>query len=125
MKGFSLCFSGFTSTSDSQDESTETHMLKFCEPSPGQPSNAKSDTASQTLKSCETSPEKPGNAKSDSTFQVYKVSSAIKPFPCLINTSEFVMVTYLCVYSVVIKEYCKSNVHMNCAFQEVLGEFFI
>ncbi|NXQ67796.1 FSIP1 protein, partial [Quiscalus mexicanus] len=51
--------SGCTSTSDSRDESTETHMLKFCEPSPGQPSNAKSDTTSQTLKSCETSPEKP------------------------------------------------------------------
>ncbi|XP_054371288.1 fibrous sheath-interacting protein 1 [Molothrus ater] len=50
--------SGCTSTSDSRDESTETHMLKFCEPCPGQPSNAKSDTTSQTFKSCETSPEK-------------------------------------------------------------------
>ncbi|XP_054131840.1 fibrous sheath-interacting protein 1 isoform X2 [Melozone crissalis] len=50
--------SGCTSTSDSRDENTETQMLKFCEPTPGQPSNAKSDTTSQTLKSCETSPEK-------------------------------------------------------------------
>ncbi|XP_077036465.1 fibrous sheath-interacting protein 1 isoform X4 [Agelaius phoeniceus] len=54
--------SGCTTTSDSRDESTETHMLKFCEPSPGQPSNAKSDTTSQTLKSCETSPEKPADS---------------------------------------------------------------
>ncbi|NXV03138.1 FSIP1 protein, partial [Cettia cetti] len=30
------------SNSDSGDESTETQMLKFCEPSPGQPNNAKS-----------------------------------------------------------------------------------
>ncbi|KAM3670378.1 fibrous sheath-interacting protein 1 [Ammospiza maritima maritima] len=50
--------SGCTSTSDSRDENTETHMLKFCEPTLGQPSNAKSDTTSQTLKSCEISPEK-------------------------------------------------------------------
>ncbi|NXG96161.1 FSIP1 protein, partial [Loxia leucoptera] len=51
--------SGCTSASDSRDESTETQMLKFCEPSPGQPSNTKSDTTSQTLKSCEPSPGKP------------------------------------------------------------------
>ncbi|XP_018763039.2 fibrous sheath-interacting protein 1 isoform X2 [Serinus canaria] len=51
--------SGCTSASDSRDESTETQMLKFCEPSPGQPRNAKSDTTSQTLKSCEPSPGKP------------------------------------------------------------------
>ncbi|XP_071283153.1 fibrous sheath-interacting protein 1 isoform X4 [Agelaius tricolor] len=54
--------SGCTTTSDSRDESTETHTLKFCEPSPGQSSNAKSDTTSQTLKSCETSPEKPADS---------------------------------------------------------------
>ncbi|XP_066408147.1 fibrous sheath-interacting protein 1 isoform X2 [Molothrus aeneus] len=54
--------SGCTSTSDSRDESTEAHTLKFCEPSPGQPSNAKSDTTSQTFKSCETSPEKPDSS---------------------------------------------------------------
>ncbi|XP_037994826.1 fibrous sheath-interacting protein 1 isoform X2 [Motacilla alba alba] len=56
--------SGRNSTSDSRDESIETQMLKFCEPSPGQPSNAKSDTTSQTLKSYEPSPGKPGSAKS-------------------------------------------------------------
>ncbi|XP_059705762.1 fibrous sheath-interacting protein 1 isoform X2 [Haemorhous mexicanus] len=54
--------SGCTSASDSRDESTETEMLKFCEPSPGQPSNAKSDTTSQTLKSCEPSPGKPDSS---------------------------------------------------------------
>ncbi|XP_039561223.1 fibrous sheath-interacting protein 1 [Passer montanus] len=54
--------SGCSSTSGSRDESTETHMLKFCEPSPGQPSNAKSDTSPQTLKSCEPSPGKPADS---------------------------------------------------------------
>lgn len=66
MKGFSLCFSGCSSNSDSGDESTETQMSKFCEPSPG----------------------KPGNTKSGNTFQLYKVSSAIKPFPFLISASK-------------------------------------
>ncbi|KAF2980144.1 hypothetical protein EK904_009580, partial [Melospiza melodia maxima] len=32
--------SGCTSTSDSRDENTETHMLKFCEPTPGQPNSS-------------------------------------------------------------------------------------
>ncbi|XP_064280260.1 fibrous sheath-interacting protein 1 isoform X3 [Passer domesticus] len=54
--------SGCSSTSGSRGESTETHMLKFCEPSPGQPSNAKSDTSPQTLKSCEPSPGKPADS---------------------------------------------------------------
>ncbi|XP_041316075.1 fibrous sheath-interacting protein 1 [Pyrgilauda ruficollis] len=31
---------GCSSTSDSRDESTETQMLKFCEPSPGQPTDS-------------------------------------------------------------------------------------
>ncbi|NXM57608.1 FSIP1 protein, partial [Illadopsis cleaveri] len=51
--------SGCSSNSDSGDESTETQMSKFCEPSPGQPSNAKSDITLQTLKSCEPNPGKP------------------------------------------------------------------
>ncbi|NWV51631.1 FSIP1 protein, partial [Daphoenositta chrysoptera] len=38
--------SGCSSNSDSGDESTETQMLKFCEPSPGKPGNAKSDNSS-------------------------------------------------------------------------------
>lgn len=88
MKGFSLCFSGCISNSDSGDEGTETQMSKFCEPPPGPPSNAKSDNALQTLKSCVTSPGNPGNTKSDSTFQVYKMSCAIKLFPYLINASK-------------------------------------
>ncbi|NWS25702.1 FSIP1 protein, partial [Polioptila caerulea] len=48
--------SGCSSNSGSGDESTETQTSKFCEPSPGQPSNAKSDITLQTLKSCEPSP---------------------------------------------------------------------
>ncbi|NWV81633.1 FSIP1 protein, partial [Dasyornis broadbenti] len=36
-----------SSNSDSGDESTETQMSKFCEPSPGKPSNAKSDNSSE------------------------------------------------------------------------------
>lgn len=83
-----LWISGCSSDSDSGDESTETQMSKFCEPSPGRPNNAKSDITIQTSKSCEPFPGKPGNAKSDSTFQVYKMSSAIKPFPFLINASK-------------------------------------
>lgn len=63
-------------------------MSKFCEPSPGQQSNAKLHITLQTSKFCEPSPGKPGNAKSDSTFQVYKISSAIKLFPFLINASK-------------------------------------
>ncbi|KAI1237810.1 hypothetical protein IHE44_0013897 [Lamprotornis superbus] len=51
--------SGCSSNSDSGDESTETQMLKFCEPSPGPPSNAKSDNTLQTSKSCVTSPGNP------------------------------------------------------------------
>ncbi|NXO06812.1 FSIP1 protein, partial [Oriolus oriolus] len=38
--------SGCSSNSDSGDESTETQMSKFCEPSPGKPGNAKSDNSS-------------------------------------------------------------------------------
>lgn len=98
-----MCISGCSSNSDSGDESNETQMLKFCEPSPGQPSNAKSDITLQTSKSCEPNPGKPGNGKSDSTFQVYKMSSAIKPFPFLINASKrvcngCVFVCILCSY---------------------------
>lgn len=88
MKGFALYFSGCSSNSDSRDVNTETQTSKFCELSPGQPSNAKSDVTSQTLKSSESSPGKLGNAKSDSTFQVYKISSSIKPFPFLIKASK-------------------------------------
>ncbi|NXM95417.1 FSIP1 protein, partial [Sylvia borin] len=51
--------SGCSSNSDSGDETNETQMSKFCEPSPGQPSNAKSDIILQTLKSCEPNPGKP------------------------------------------------------------------
>ncbi|KAM7041853.1 fibrous sheath-interacting protein 1 isoform 2-T2 [Acridotheres tristis] len=51
--------SGCSSNSDSGDESTEIQMLKFCEPSPGPPSNAKSDNTLQTSKSCVTSPGNP------------------------------------------------------------------
>ncbi|NXO34651.1 FSIP1 protein, partial [Locustella ochotensis] len=51
--------SGCSSNSDSGDESAETQMSKFCEPSQGQPSNGKSDVTLQTLKSCEPSPGKP------------------------------------------------------------------
>ncbi|NXH25162.1 FSIP1 protein, partial [Myiagra hebetior] len=38
--------SGCSSNSDSGDESTETQMSKFCEPSPGKPGNTKSDNPS-------------------------------------------------------------------------------
>ncbi|NXB35449.1 FSIP1 protein, partial [Eulacestoma nigropectus] len=38
--------SGCSSNSDSGDESTETEIPKFCEPSPGKPGNAKSDNSS-------------------------------------------------------------------------------
>ncbi|NXA86298.1 FSIP1 protein, partial [Melanocharis versteri] len=51
--------SGCSSNSDSEDESTETQMSKFSEPSPGKSNNAKSDITLQTLKSCEPSPGKP------------------------------------------------------------------
>ncbi|NWR10954.1 FSIP1 protein, partial [Paradoxornis webbianus] len=51
--------SGCSSNSDSGDEGNETQMSKFYEPSPGQPSNAKSDTILQTSKSCEPNPGKP------------------------------------------------------------------
>ncbi|NXU08682.1 FSIP1 protein, partial [Pardalotus punctatus] len=40
-----------SSYSDSGDESTKTQTSKFCEPSPGKPSNAKSDITLQTSKS--------------------------------------------------------------------------
>ncbi|NWU40891.1 FSIP1 protein, partial [Hylia prasina] len=51
--------SGCSSNSDSGDESSEAQMSKFCEPSPGQPSNAKSDITLKTSKSCEPSLGKP------------------------------------------------------------------
>ncbi|NWV08205.1 FSIP1 protein, partial [Ptilonorhynchus violaceus] len=51
--------SGCSSNSDSGDDSTETQTLKFYEPSPGKPSNAKSDINLQASKSCEPSPGKP------------------------------------------------------------------
>ncbi|NXC01583.1 FSIP1 protein, partial [Orthonyx spaldingii] len=51
--------SGCSSDSDSGDESAETQTSKFCEPSPGKTSNAKSDITSQTSKSCEPSPGNP------------------------------------------------------------------
>ncbi|NXI78680.1 FSIP1 protein, partial [Rhipidura dahli] len=38
--------SGCSSNSDSGDESTETQMSKFCEPSPGKPGNTQSDNSS-------------------------------------------------------------------------------
>ncbi|NXH64878.1 FSIP1 protein, partial [Rhabdornis inornatus] len=52
-------FSGCSSNSDSGDESTETQMSKFCEPSPRPPSNAKSNNTLQTSKSYVTSPGNP------------------------------------------------------------------
>ncbi|XP_032919386.1 fibrous sheath-interacting protein 1 isoform X2 [Catharus ustulatus] len=58
--------SGCSSNSDSGDEGTETQMSKFCEPSPGPSSNAKSDNALQTSKSCVTSP---GNPKDSSVLE--------------------------------------------------------
>ncbi|XP_063015410.1 fibrous sheath-interacting protein 1 isoform X1 [Melospiza melodia melodia] len=70
--------SGCTSTSDSRDENTEAHMLKFCEPTPGQPSNAKSDTTSQTLKSCEISPEKTADSSDLECSEDMDISARIQ-----------------------------------------------
>ncbi|XP_053801364.1 fibrous sheath-interacting protein 1 isoform X2 [Vidua chalybeata] len=73
--------SGCSSNSDSQDESTETQMSKFCELSPGQPSNAKSDFTSQTLKPCEPSPGKPDSSDlecSEDTDINAQIQAAIK-----------------------------------------------
>ncbi|KAL9849280.1 LOW QUALITY PROTEIN: fibrous sheath-interacting protein 1 [Geothlypis trichas] len=83
--------SGFTSTSDSQDESTETHMLKFCEPSPGQPSNAKSDTTSQTLKSCETSPEKPADSSDLECSEDMDINAQIQAAIKQMNTLDTIL----------------------------------
>ncbi|XP_058277051.1 fibrous sheath-interacting protein 1 isoform X2 [Hirundo rustica] len=73
--------SGCSSNSDSGDESTETQMSKFCEPSPRQPSNAKSDISLQTLKSCEPSPGKPDSSDlecSEDTDIDAQIQAAIK-----------------------------------------------
>ncbi|KAL2303670.1 hypothetical protein Nmel_008947, partial [Mimus melanotis] len=82
LSGFSLCFSGCSSNSDSGDESTETQMLKFCEPSPGPPSNAKSDNTLQTSKSCVTSPGNPEDSSdlecSEDTDINAQIQAAIK-----------------------------------------------
>ncbi|XP_063254866.1 fibrous sheath-interacting protein 1 isoform X2 [Prinia subflava] len=73
--------SGCSSNSDSEDESTETQMLKFCEPSPGQPSNAESDVTLQTLKSSEPAPGNPDSSDlecSEDTDIDAQIQAAVK-----------------------------------------------
>ncbi|XP_016154453.1 PREDICTED: fibrous sheath-interacting protein 1 isoform X3 [Ficedula albicollis] len=74
--------SGCSSNSDSGDESTEIQMSKFCEPSPGPPSNAKSDNILQALKSCVTSPGNPEDSSdlecSEDTDINAQIQAAIK-----------------------------------------------
>ncbi|XP_056348706.1 fibrous sheath-interacting protein 1 isoform X3 [Oenanthe melanoleuca] len=73
--------SGCSSNSGSGDESTETQMSKFCEPSPGPPSNAKSDNTLQASKSCVTSPGNPDSSDlecSEDTDINAQIQAAIK-----------------------------------------------
>nr|XP_041572607.1 fibrous sheath-interacting protein 1 isoform X4 [Taeniopygia guttata] len=77
--------SGCSSNSDSRDVNTETQTSKFCELSPGQPSNAKSDVTSQTLKSGESSPGKldPSHAKEDEICtSVFHTHTNLEDYDC-------------------------------------------